>query len=58
MKDETSSVAQLKKSRMYLFLVDNNSEHKEEGLNIYVVAKKYGIANIKMHCWIINVWEI
>ena len=54
MKDESSSVAQLKKSMMYLFLVDNN-EHKEEGLNIYVVAKKYGIANIKMHCWIINV---
>ena len=55
MKDETSSAAQLKKSMMYLFLVDNNSEHKGEGLNIYVVAKKYGIANIKMHCLIINV---
>ena len=29
---------------MYSFLVDNKSEHKEEGMNIYVVAKQYGLA--------------
>ena len=44
------AVLQLKKSRMYSFLVDNNSEHEEEGMNIYVVAKQYGVPNIKMHC--------
>ena len=40
---------------MYSFLVDDSSEHKNaKGVNKKVVATM----NIKMFCWMKNVWDI
>ena len=43
------------KSKMYLYLVDNNSEHKKaKGVNKNVVAT----VSHNMFCWTRNVWDI
>ena len=40
------------KSKIYLFLIDDNSEHKK------ATGTKKVIMNTKMFCWIKNVWDI
>ena len=60
MKDVTARVTIKEfvglKPKMYSYLVDDNSEHKKsKSVNKNVVAT---IRNIKMFCWIRNMWEI
>ena len=59
MKDETGNVAIEEfvglKPNMYLFLVDNNSEHKKaKGVKIYI-DPTITIINTKIFCWTRNV---
>ena len=58
MNDKTGDIATENffglKSKMYSFLVDENREHKKtKDMNRNVV-----LINIKMCCWMINVWGI
>ena len=59
MKDETAGVVNEEfvglKPRMYLYLVNENSEHeKTKDVNRNDLGT---ITNIKMLCWTRNVWD-
>ena len=62
MTDETPGVAIGEffglKPKMYLYLIDDNSDHKKaKDVKKNVIATVYHI-NINMFCWIRNVWDI
>ena len=46
------------KPKMYSFLVDDNIEHKKAKVWNGMLLQQWVMINIKMYCWIINVWDI
>ena len=62
MKDKTGGLAIEEfvglKPKMYSFMVDDNIEHKKAKVWKGMLLQQWVMINIKMYCWIINVWDI